>query len=54
MKQIVFEKEGKVVCYLCGHTENTKFGISFVGIDYKDSTIFDVTKNKDTVCLKHR
>ena len=33
MNQIVFVKDGKVVCYLYGYPENNKFGIFFDGID---------------------
>lgn len=63
MNQIVFVKDGKVVCYLYGYPENNKFGIFFSGTDYKeyatilyaeDNHFFDVTKNGDVVYLTHR
>lgn len=60
MNQIVFVKDGKVVCYLYGYPENNKFGILFGGTKYKDyatilyaedNDIFDVTKEGNVVYL---
>ncbi|MET3656919.1 hypothetical protein [Sporosarcina psychrophila] len=62
MNQIVFMKDGKVVCYLYGYPESNKFGIFFEGKDSidnvkilysEDNEVFDVTKNGDIVFLKH-
>ena len=62
MNQIVFMKDGKVVCYLYGYPENNKFGIYFDGTDHtgnasilrvEDHAIFDVKKNGDVVYLTH-
>ncbi|MEY9869425.1 hypothetical protein ABIE66_004804 [Peribacillus sp. B2I2] len=36
MNQIVFLKEGKVVCYLYGYPENNGYGISFESENNKD------------------
>ncbi|MCG7336882.1 hypothetical protein MHZ95_16605 [Sporosarcina sp. ACRSM] len=62
MNQIVFMKDGKVVCYLYGYPENNKFGFYFNGTDHtenasilrvEDHAIFDVKKNGDVVFLTH-
>jgi hypothetical protein len=37
MNQIVFLKDGKVVCYLYGYPENNGYGISFESENYKDT-----------------
>ncbi|PEF40631.1 hypothetical protein CON84_03840 [Bacillus sp. AFS094228] len=37
MNQIVFLKDGKVVCYLYGYPENNGYGISFESENYKDA-----------------
>ena len=60
MNQIVFVKDGKVVCYLYGYPENNKFGLFFDRIDSADDSAilysednegFDVTNNGDVVYL---
>jgi hypothetical protein len=60
MNQIVFVKDGKVVCYLYGYPEGNKFGIFFDRIDSadnaailhsEDNEVFDVTLNGDVVYL---
>lgn len=62
MNQIVFMKDGKVVCYLYGYPENNKFAIYFNGTEHtenasilrvEDHAIFDVKKNEDVVYLTH-
>lgn len=62
MNQIVFMKDGKVVCYVYGYPENNKFGIYFHGTDHtgnasilhvEDHALFDVEKNGDVVYLAH-
>ncbi len=61
MNQIVFVKDGKVVCYLFGYPESNKFGLFFDRIDSEDNVailhsedneVFDVTKNGAVVYLK--
>ncbi|MFE5430526.1 hypothetical protein [Peribacillus simplex] len=37
MNQIVFLKDGKVVCYLYGYPENNGYGISLESENYKDA-----------------
>jgi hypothetical protein len=37
MDQIVFMKDGKVVCYLYGYPENNGYGLSFTSDRYKDA-----------------
>ena len=50
MNQIVFLKDGKVVCYVYGYPSNNKYGISFDSKDYKDGiATFNV---KDNLNLK--
>ena len=44
MNQIVFVKDGKVVCYLYGYPENNKFGIFFERIDSADNARFYIQK----------
>jgi hypothetical protein len=60
MNQIVFVKDGKVVCYLNGYPERNKFGIFFDRIDSadnaailhsEDNEVFDVTLNGGVVYL---
>jgi len=62
MNQIVFVKDGKVVCYIYGYPESNKFGIFFEGTGFvgsteilysEDNEVFDVTKNGDMVYLIH-
>ena len=60
MNQIVFMKDGNVVCYLYGYPENNKFGLFFEGTDSadnaailysEDNEVFDAKKNVDVVYL---
>ena len=60
MNQIVFIKEGEVVCYIYGYPSNNKFGISFDHGDYsygdtvlyaKDNEVFTVVKKGDVIYL---
>lgn len=37
MNQIVFMKDGKVVCYLYSYPENNGYGIFFESENYKDA-----------------
>ena len=37
MDQIVFMKEGKVVCYLYGYPKNNGYGLSFTSDQHKDA-----------------
>lgn len=62
MNQIVFVKDGKVVCYIYGYPQNNKYGVFFDGSDHqrnaailysKDNPIFNITKNEDVVYLTH-
>lgn len=62
MNQIVFLKDGKVVCYLYGYPSNNGYGISFDSTDYKNSVAmfyakdnlnFKVTKSKNIIYLEH-
>ncbi len=62
MNQIVFLKDGKVVCYLYGYPANNGYGMFFVGKDYKnvatmlnleDSLNFQVTRSDGFPYLKH-
>lgn len=60
MNQIVFVKEGKVVCYIYGYPANNKFGISFDSSDSipdaailyaADQDVFDVEEHEGVVYL---
>ncbi|MFJ7678469.1 hypothetical protein ACIQXQ_10545 [Peribacillus sp. NPDC097198] len=60
MNQIVFMKEGEVVCYIYGYPSNNKFGISFNHGEYsygdtvlyaKDNEVFTVVKKEDVTYL---
>lgn len=60
MNQIVFVKDGKVVCYIYGYPENNKFGISFASSDTiphaavlyaADHAVFDVEEREEVVYL---
>ncbi|WP_053345735.1 hypothetical protein [Peribacillus butanolivorans] len=62
MNQIVFLKDGKVVCYLYGYPENNGYGISFesentkdVGymLNSKDDLIFQVERKDSIVYLRN-
>lgn len=62
MNQLVFLKNGKVVCYLYGYPANNGYGISFDSVEYKGGTaIFDlkdnlnfrITKSGSVFYLKH-
>ncbi|MFJ7755533.1 hypothetical protein ACQKGI_19190 [Peribacillus muralis] len=61
MNQIVFLKDGKVVCYLYGYPENNGYGISFESnndkgtnvLNIKDDLNFQVEKSKSVVYLKN-
>lgn len=61
MNQIVFLKDGKVVCYLYGYPSNNGYGIIFAGKDYNsvasilnlaDNLNFQVTKSDGVLYLK--
>lgn len=63
MNQIVFVKDGKVVCYLYGYPDNNQFGLYFEGVNHndvatilyaEDHPIFDVTKSGNVVYLRHQ
>ena len=46
MNQIVFLKDGKVVCYVYGYPSNNRYGISFHSMDYKDGiATFNIKDN---------
>jgi hypothetical protein len=60
MNQIVFVKDGEVVCYIYGYPTNNKYGVYFNGTDNqnsaailyeKDNEVFDVTKSDGVVFL---
>ncbi|MFJ7935810.1 hypothetical protein [Sporosarcina sp. NPDC096371] len=62
MNQIVFVKDGKVVCYIYGYPDNNQFGLYFEGANHNnvatilyaaDHPIFDVTKSGEVVYLRH-
>ncbi|MFE3977075.1 MULTISPECIES: hypothetical protein [unclassified Peribacillus] len=62
MNQIVFLKDGKVVCYLYGYPENNGYGISFESGNYKDAgnmlnirddLNFQVERSDNVVYLKN-
>lgn len=44
MNQIVFMKDGKVVCYLYGYPESNKFGIFFEGTNSVDNVKLYIQK----------
>ncbi|WP_458413090.1 hypothetical protein ACNQFZ_20205 [Schinkia sp. CFF1] len=63
MDQIVFIKDGKVVCYLYGYPENNGFGIYFSSenntgvasasvLSVEDDLIFKVVKSDNVIYLK--
>ncbi|MFS0576052.1 hypothetical protein AB1K83_10470 [Sporosarcina sp. 179-K 3D1 HS] len=60
MNQVVFMKDGKVVCYVYGYPENNRFGISFGSsgssgdatvLHAEDHVQFDVIKKEGIVYL---
>ncbi|MDF2588545.1 MAG: lipoprotein [Anaerocolumna sp.] len=60
MNQIVFMKDGKVVCYIYGYPVNNGYGISFRDDEYKNGAIklnnnknldFKVERNDDVIFL---
>lgn len=64
MNQIVFLKDGNVVCYLYGYPENNGFGIYFTSknkegaasaavLSIEDDLTFEVKRSNDVVYLKH-
>ncbi len=62
MNQIVFLKDGKVVCYLYGYPENNGYGISFESnndkgtsnvLNIEDDLNFQVERSKSVVYLKN-
>ena len=64
MNQIVFLKDGKVVCYLYGYPQNNGYGIyftsqseigetSFSVLSIKDDLIFEVIRSDDVVILSN-
>ncbi|WP_285768485.1 hypothetical protein [Peribacillus sp. SI8-4] len=61
MNQLVFLKDGKVVCYLYGYPENNGYGISFESnnhqginvLSIKDDLNFQVERSNSVVYLKN-
>ena len=64
MNQIVFLKDGKVVCYLYGYPQNNGYGIYFTSqnetgvtsssiLNTKDDLIFKITRSDDVVVLSN-
>ena len=64
MNQIVFLKDGKVVCYLYGYPQNNGYGIYFTSqnetgvtsssiLNIKDDLIFEITRSDDVVVLSN-
>lgn len=56
MNQIVFLKDGKVVCYLYGYSENNRYGIFFETknmLDIKDDLNFLVERSDSVIYLKN-
>ena len=64
MNQIVFLKDGKVVCYLYGYPQNNGYGIYFTSqnetevtsasiLSIKDDLIFEITRSDDVVVLSN-
>lgn len=62
MNQIVFLKDGKVVCYLYGYPENNGYGIYFTGeneteivsasmLNAEESLTFQVERSEDVIYL---
>lgn len=62
MNQLVFIKDGKVVCYVFGYPENNGYGISFEGQNFKagtmltakDKLLFQVERNNQLVFVKNK
>lgn len=61
MDQIVFMKDGKVVCYIYGYPSNKSYGVYFDGKEHingtsglklEDNLIFNVTRRDGVVYLK--
>ncbi|MCT8138190.1 hypothetical protein H1D32_10745 [Anaerobacillus sp. CMMVII] len=61
MNQIVFLKDGKVVCYLYGYPENNGYGIYFLGENFKgvasklsvkEDLDFQVTRSNGVIYLQ--
>lgn len=52
MNQIVFLKDGKVVCYLYGYPENNGFGISFTDKKGADSSLSSVLTVDDDLTFE--
>lgn len=64
MNQIVFLKDGKVVCYLYGYPENNGYGIFFISdnntgktsasvLSVEDDLTFQVVRRDDVIYLKN-
>ncbi len=64
MNQIVFLKDGKVVCYLYGYPQNNGYGIYFTSqketratsssiLSIKDDLIFEIIRSGDVVVLSN-
>ena len=64
MNQIVFLKDGKVVCYLYGYPQNNGYGIYFTSqnetgatsssiLSIKDDLIFEIIRSDDVVVLSN-
>ncbi|PQD94540.1 hypothetical protein CYL18_14120 [Pradoshia eiseniae] len=64
INQIVFLKDGKVVCYLYGYPQNNGYGIYFTSqnetgktsssiLSIKDDLIFEITRSDDVVVLSN-
>ncbi|WP_342560458.1 hypothetical protein NSQ95_05520 [Psychrobacillus sp. FSL W7-1457] len=65
MNQIVFLKDGKVVCYLYGYPENNGYGIYFTQenrteissasvINSKDDLVFQVVRSNNVIYLENK
>ena len=52
MNQIVFLKDGKVVCYLYGYPENNGYGINFSSENKSGATSVSVLNNKDDLIFQ--
>lgn len=54
MNQIVFVKDGKVVCYLYGYPANNGFGIYFAGTEHKDGAAIIYAKDNLNFKIEER
>jgi hypothetical protein len=62
MNQIVFLKDGKVVCYVYGYPSKNGFGLSFTGVPYNnvasmlemsDDLLFKIERNDSFISLRN-